>query len=663
MGSTNNTSYWQVFRLIFVIFSFYLLRDAFYRWDGFRYYASFSEFVPSVALITILWSIVAVFTAMLVWLLLRVLEWSCRRLGLEVRKEHFLLFMCFFVLLGIMALIGKRLIWADVQATFQLKLIVFLCVTFTVIFLIWLFRNKSEQWIGIIQERITPLVWLFGIWIVLSVPLVAYHTWIKQTDNVISQSFIADKKSPNIILVTFDALTARDMSAYSYHRPTTPFISEWSKSASLFRRLEAESNHTTPTTASLMTGKRLWTHQTYHLRGSKPEKSSIENLPLVLKNNGYYTMAFVVNRFASVKVLGIAESFDIAPIATEFQNWRPSSLSIKQIIRRSLPRLFGDKIRLRNWIIKRDFIFGKLMRKLFQDFSEARVPPEKAFSRFLAVIDNNLREPFFVWIHLLPPHDPFLPPAPYMAMFDSSSELRTFKSQRKELKTLRGQWKAFKSHYFPPEVQPTVDIFRARYDEFIRYCDKQFEDFINGLTKRDILKNTVIIMSSDHGESFEHNYLGHGGKYLYEQVTHIPLIIKEPNQTEGQIINDLIEQIDIPATILDLAGIPVPTWMEGRSLAPLMRGKRLPSKPLFSMNFQKNKSRGHKIRNGSIAVWEGDYKLIYYLKEKKSLLFNLKQDPDELNNLFDKEPEVNKRLFSLIHDNLKKANVRLSKGE
>jgi hypothetical protein len=63
------------------MFSLYLMGDAFYRWDGFRYYASFSEFLPSVALITVLWSIVAVFTAILLWLLVSVVEWLKMDIG------------------------------------------------------------------------------------------------------------------------------------------------------------------------------------------------------------------------------------------------------------------------------------------------------------------------------------------------------------------------------------------------------------------------------------------------------------------------------------------------------------------------------------------------------------------------------------------------------
>ena len=648
--TTTKVSYWQVFRLIFIMFCLYLLRDVFSRWDGFKYYASFSEFLPSVALVTILWSFVAVFAALLVWLLLKAFEWFCLRIGWKIKVDHLLLFTGLFVFLVAMAWVSKRLVLSHVPLSNIVKGLVILCAVLTAVYLTWLLRNKP----GIIHERITPLVWLFSICFILSVPLVVYNTWTKQDDTGVSQkdslSSIADKTRPNIILVTFDALTIWDMSVYGYHRPTTPFISEWAKGASLFKKVEAESNFTTSTTASLMTGKRVWTHQTYHVEGSKPVKGNSENLALVLKKNGYKTMAFVVNPFASVKTLGIANGFEIAPVATKFS--KPSSLFGWEfgIINVLLYQLFGDKIKIHDWIVKKDFILFRLLNAISRNVSKTEVPPEKAFKRFLEVIDDNTPEPFFAWIHLFPPHDPYLPPEPYMGMFDSSAELRRLKSQEQ-----------LTYQYFSQEMQPAVETLRARYNEFVRYCDKQFEDFIAQLAKRSKLKNTVIILSSDHGESFEHGYLTHGNEHLYEQVTNIPLIIKEPYHTEGRIIHELVEQIDIPPTILELANIPVPSWMEGRSLVPLMRGKRLLSRPAFSMNFEKNPSRGHQITKGTIAVWEGDYKLIHYLEEKKSLLFNLKKDPRELNNLFDKEPEIGKHLLSLIQDNLKKANERIGR--
>lgn len=130
---------------------------------------------------------------------------------------------------------------------------------------------------------------------------------------------------------------------------------------------------------------------------------------------------------------------------------------------------------------------------------------------------------------------------------------------------------------------------------------------------------------------------------------------------EGKIIDDLVEQIDLTPTILNLANIQVPQWMEGRSLVPILRGKKLLSKPAFSMNLQKSFWE-RPINKGTIAVWEGDYKLIHYLEERRSLLFNLKKDPDELNNLFDAESKIGKHLLSVIDSNLKTINERTRKA-
>jgi len=103
--------------------------------------------------------------------------------------------------------------------------------------------------------------------------------------------------------------------------------------------------------------------------------------------------------------------------------------------------------------------------------------------------------------------------------------------------------------------------------------------------------------------------------------------------------------------------------MEGRSLVPLIRGENLPGRPAFSMNFEENPSCGRQIEKGSIAVWEGDYKLIHYLEKNESLLFNLKQDPDETMDIFDRVPEVGQHLRTLIKANLENVNekIRLNK--
>ena len=654
-------SFGQLFRLIFVFFSLYLLGDAFYRWDGYSYYGSFSGFLPALALASILWSIIAMLTTMLLWLPLRAFEWFCQRVGWKSAAEHLFLYAVVFILFVIVTIIIwkiKILIWPYMHTTFQLKLMVFLVVALMFIFLTWLMHNRLERWENIVNERITPLVWLLGMFVIISVPLVAYQTWFKNSDHAkkvksleVIEYSKTDKSRPNIILVTFDALTARNMSVYGYSRPTTPFINKWAKEASVFTRAEAESNFTAPTTASLMTGKRVWTHRRYSLMpDSMPVRIDIGSLPQLLKKNGYFNMAFITNPIATVKKLGVSDYFDIAPDAYDL--WKIDNIGF--MMEDFLFRVFGDKIKLYSWLLQDDFIFGKLINRFKKDTTSTSYPPEIAFNKFINALNNNRQEPYFAWIHLNPPHTPYLPPEPYKGMFDSSVKMRTNKSFNTELIKIR----EFLSQYgrFPEETK----TLRARYDEFIRYCDNEFEKFIKHLTEKNKLKNVVIILSSDHGEIFNHNSLAHGSS-LYESETNIPLIIKEPNQVDGKIINNLVEQIDIPVTILELANIPVPTWMEGSSLVPLLHNINTPSKAAFSMNLLSNDNE-YPITKGIIAVWEREYKLIHYLEKKKSLLFNLNQDPEEQDNLINKKPEIGRHLLDLIQDNLNKANEKIIKN-
>ncbi len=294
--------------------------------------------------------------------------------------------------------------------------------------LTWLLRHKFD----IIHERITPLVWLFSVFVVISVPLVAHNTWWGQTIDGVQQKSIkysnAHLDRPNIILITFDALTVENMTLYGYDRLTTPFINRWAKDASVFTRAEAASSWTPTTVASPMLGKRVWTHQLYHSEGgAQAVKSDTENLPILLESNGYTTMAFILNEMhASPKMVGISKNFHIQPLQSELSTTASNLLDKIDIW---LSKLFFGKIRMYDWFLNSDFIFVRLVIKL-TNYNEmiTKFPPQKAFDSFLKIIDDNSRDPFFSWFHLYPPHHPYLPPEPYMGMFESSSRFRTSKS-------------------------------------------------------------------------------------------------------------------------------------------------------------------------------------------------------------------------------------------
>jgi arylsulfatase A-like enzyme len=656
--SKKRLSFWQFFRLVFLLFSLFLMGDAFYRWDGFKLYMSFSEFLPSFALALILWSILALLTAFLAWIAFKTVEWICNYSGLKIRIEHLLLYTGLFGMLVSSIWASKKHLWPDVHTSLQLKLSVAIVLLSIAMALAWLFRHKAEQWISALQERITPLIWLFGILTILSVPLVCYTAWSNGADKTIPKQFTQDilpkteRNHPNVLLLTFDSLTARNMSAYGYNRLTTPFIDKWVKTASLFTRTEAASNFTAPTTASLMTGKRVWTHRRYHhAKGAKPYKSDTENLALVLKENGYYNFAFTTNFIASVGALNISRSFDIAPSVSDLV----SPATIGGFLETYLYSLFGDKFRVHNWLGQDDFVFNKILRK--QGVVETEYPLDKVFNGFLEAVDNIPSRHFFAWIHVMPPHIPYLPPKPFAGSFNPSTELREGNIQ---LNIRDNEVRQYENNdlMYPQELKENIATLRDYYDEYIRYCDEQFGEFIKQLQKRSLYKNTVIILSSDHGESFEHNYFTHGKRHLYEQVTHIPLIIKEPGQTRGRVIHDLAEQIDIPATILSLADIGTPSWMEGRSLVPLLRDIRMEPRPAFALSYTNN-SPEDPVLKGTIALWRDNFKLIHYLEKDRSLLYNLAEDPGEMNNLVATEPEIYRQMLGIIKENLGKANEKI----
>ncbi len=543
-------SFRHLFRLVFVIFSLYLMGDVFYRWDGFKYYASFFEFLPSIALITVLCTIIAALVSIIIWVLLKVLNWICRLVKLRVSSEH--VFINTWLLMLIFAIVwaSKKLIWPYVQTTLQIKLLAVISIILLSVMLAWLLRNKAERLTSALFERITPLVCFFGIIAGLSFPLVAYYVLLEPSHKTIfveaAEYSESKKHKPNIILVTYDALTAKDMSVYGYNKQTTPFISEWAKTATVFEKCEASANATYEAVPSLMTGKRVWSHRRFHSDAGTIDNIKTESLPLLLKNNGYYNMAFTANDIASVEKLGMSDSFHV----NYSNNATIAPVTIYGLLRKYLFEYFGTEIKLYDWILKEDFILHMILPDdSFKYPYKNEYPVEKVFDLFLSEISSDSREPFFAWIHLFPPHAPYMPPEQYVGMFDPSPKFRTVKSQSALIN----------QRYFTQEQQADADIVRSRYDEFIRYCDKQFEYLIEQLSQKNMLKNSVIILSSDHGESFEHGFFTHGSQTtLYEEMTHIPLIIKEPAQKEARRIGFPVEMTDIPATILDIANVPVP---------------------------------------------------------------------------------------------------------
>ena len=669
-------------RIIPLIFFLLFIKEAFFRWDGYSYYMRFIDFLPDLSLAFILWMTPGIIIAFLFWLIIYGLYKIIPKF-LAVRMEYI---TGWFVLSFVLWIIDIPIFYHILRKLPILRGYS-LFITYSIVgaVIIWFGRKYIEKILNEIESRLTPVIVLFVFLFILAVPFSVFSILKKDPP---AAEFTAqaqtESKRPNIILIIMDALTAQDMEAYGYNRPTTPFLSEWSKDAVVFKRAYSASNWTTPTIMSVMTGQRIWTHKIWYDAFYSPVKDYPNNLPKILKDNGYNIYGFVQNYRAHPDTLGIGTNFLTKDRSTTFWTaYNDQGLLtgiISFFVNKPVVKDFFNAyplFNLRSNVRKLSFNNNTTQNQQNKDSQQHRdnnttppAPAESVYNRFLEHIssstqnvDNSkaqppIREPFFAFLLTYPPHKPYIPPKPFMGKFGDADKFNSFATQHKL---------SYKE--FELEEQSNIDILRKRYDEFILYSDKQFRLFITRLAEVVDMSNTIIILTADHGESFSHGYWGHRGQHLYESLIHIPLIIKLPGTSTGKTIDMPLEHIDIAPTILELAGIQTPAWMEGRSFFPLLYDSAdignvegFKPQPIFAMQLINNRTFGHPITKGTIAALDGDYKLIYYLEDKKSLLFNLRLDPDETKNIFNEQPYIAQKLMKLINANLALANNKITQG-
>lgn len=201
------------------------------------------------------------------------------------------------------------------------------------------------------------------------------------------------------------------------------------------------------------------------------------------------------------------------------------------------------------------------------------------------------------------------------------------------------------------------DLVRWKYQRYMQdylACVQGVDDnvgkLLDYLDKTGLAKNTIVIYTADNGW-----YLGDLGMYdkrfMYEPGLRTPLLVRGPGIKAGIAPEQLVANIDLAPTFLDLAGLPVPDSMQGRSLAPLLRGAA-PSDWRQSVYYRYYHDPGHHNTRAHLGVRTATHKLIYYWKKDAYELFDLKKDPTEQNNLLysaetAKQPEVAEKFAEL----------------
>ena len=414
---------------------------------------------------------------------------------------------------------------------------------------------------------------------------------------VIGTSSEAKEDLPNILLFTIDACRPDHFGCYGYNRNTTPNIDKIASEGVLFTHAFSQSAWTTPGMISIFTSLYPPTHGVD--AKDRTLREDVLTLPKVLKGSGY-----------------------VAPVLPKFVD---------------IPNY---------WHLGFDVV------------DKERFQAEEG-EDLLKLLEAYKDQRFFMWYHYHGLHLPYNPKSPYDKIFQEdifggvSAETEAVALVKAKSVIKNG------SVSFNRGERKTVV---ALYDGQIRQLDDYMGLLIERMKQWGILDNTLIIITSDHGEElFEHGFIGHASTSLnaklYDEIIHIPLIIRWPKKIKHRVAGELAQQIDIMPTILDMLGLPVPEGLHGYSLLPSIQGKPANnSRPVFCETilggFQSTKEM-EDIRLRCVRT--NEWKLIYTntptsivssggLDDGKYELYNLSNDPKEERNIFDNHPEVSKKL-------------------
>ena len=409
----------------------------------------------------------------------------------------------------------------------------------------------------------------------------------------------------NAILITIDSLRADHLSCSGYHRKTTPQLDEIAKRGILFSQAISNGTSTPTSFRAILTS-------TYYSMYEDSKYLSRHRVTIqeALKKRGYSTAAFHSNPWLS-SLAGFDRGFDTFCEILGFK---------KDMLFDGI-KVEGSKSLFYRTLIKSRLIKFK-MNKLYkfskgEPFARANTLNKMALSWLR---QGKQPKNFFIWLHYMDVHSPYIPSREYFKLF-SPSFFSNVKALNVNLKLKFNRQKPEKIS--EKDLKLLIDL----YDAEIRNVDTEIGSFLNELKKQDILHETLIIITADHGEEFlDHGGIGHSRypeEHLYDELLRVPLIIYAPELGENIVIEDQVELLSIAPTIIDMLGFgrERDNFM-GRSLLPLIRGKGEGANGVVSEASEVKRS-----------YRTSEWKLIFDKYSKKCELYNLHNDPDERENI------------------------------
>jgi len=339
----------------------------------------------------------------------------------------------------------------------------------------------------------------------------------------------------NVMVVLIDTLRADHLGAYGYAPPTSPNFDALAREGVLFERTTAQAAYTKASVASLMTG--LYVHNHGVISSGDAMGGDRVTLAEEMQGRGYRTVAFSGNPWITPE-FRFDRGFD------EFESGRAT-----------VPQLTALYKSLR-WVdraLTARGVSANLSSLAFWGLSTNLSNWERDGLMTDAVVDwigANSDDPFFLYVHLIGPHEPYDPPLEYVRKFhtpDWDGRLgRTVRPARVQTIFETAE---------PLEERERLALI-AQYDGAIAYSDAQLGRMIDALRRSGVLDRTLVVVTADHGEEFyEHRNWRHGNQ-LYNEVVHVPLLFRLPGRLPTGRRTDLTMLVDVLPTIVDLVSGP-----------------------------------------------------------------------------------------------------------
>lgn len=391
------------------------------------------------------------------------------------------------------------------------------------------------------------------------------------------------KEKYNLILISIDTLRADHLGCYGYKRPTSLLLDSLAAEGVLFEDVTAPSPWTLPSHASLLTG--LYpSRMGLHIENNKLP-SNVETLASVLSRAGFASAAIINSLYLSER-FGMQRGFQ-------------------------------------------DFLFVPVTHK----------PPGTTpmiVEQAKKWLNNHLNDQSFLFLHLYDVHSDYSPLPEYKKQFARPYQGAVNGTTKQLLDFQTGSF-ALDHH----DIEHLIDL----YDAEIKQLDNALEGLIKFLQQKGLSERSIIVITSDHGEEFfEHGGVLHGHTQ-YQELVHVPLIIKGPKIPAGRRIDATSSLTDVMPTVLSLLGVPSPADIDGYDLKCLWqdKGEKLPKRLVFAE--ADNDAAKYDIKR---AVRRGRYKLHYDCLTKNSELYDLANDPHEKTNVYAKHKSMGISLFKAL---------------